>query len=114
MNNETIKAALIRAMHAFWQALAALVPAGVVITPAMIKALDWRILYVVLAWLATALLAAALSFIKSMAVGMPEVKLTETLYDLDNKVDPDEAEDEDEDEAIYDEGFYEDEEEGDM
>lgn len=90
------KTALVRAMHTFWQTLAALVPAGIVITPAMIKELDWSVLYVVAAWLATALIASIFSFIKSMAVGTPEAQLTETLYDLDNEVDPDEEEDEEE------------------
>lgn len=92
MDKKVWKAALIRAMHAFWQTLAAVLPVGVVVTPAMIKELDWSILYVVLAWLATALIAAVFSFIKSMAAGMPEVQLEKTLYDLDNIADEEYAE----------------------
>ena len=92
MDKKVWKAALIRAMHAFWQTLAAVVPVGVVVTPAMIKELDWNILYVVLAWLATALIASVFSFIKSMAAGMPEVQLEKTLYDLDNIADEEYAE----------------------
>lgn len=67
------KKALIRALHTFWEALAATIPAGVIITADMIKAADWKnLLLTVAGWIATALIAAALSFIKSMAVGMPE------------------------------------------
>lgn len=65
--------ALIRALHTFWEALAATIPAGVIITADMIRAADWKnLLLTVAGWIATALIAAALSFIKSMAVGMPE------------------------------------------
>ena len=81
-DREYWKAALIRAMHAFWETLAAVVPVGVVVTPTMIKELDWSILYVVLAWLATALIAAVFSFIKSMAAGMPEVDAVQALKQL--------------------------------
>ena len=67
------KKALIRALHTFWEALAATIPAGVIITADMIKTADWKnLLLTVAGWIVTALLAAALSFIKSMAVGMPE------------------------------------------
>lgn len=84
MDKDLVKAALIRAIHAFWQALASVLPIGVVITPTMLKEADWSIALVVLAWLATALLAGVISFAKSMAVGVPEVALAKTLYDLDN------------------------------
>lgn len=73
-----------RAMHAFWQTLAAILPVGVVVTPKMIKEFDWSALLVVAAWLATALIAAILSFIKSVAAGMPETQLADTLYALEN------------------------------
>ena len=67
------KHALIRALHTFWEALAATIPAGVIITADMIKTANWKnLLLTVAGWIATALIAAALSFIKSMAVGMPE------------------------------------------
>ena len=67
------KHALIRALHTFWEALAATIPAGVIITADMIKTADWKnLLLTVAGWIVTALLAAALSFAKSLAVGMPE------------------------------------------
>lgn len=84
MDKDFVKAALIRAIHTFWQTLASLLPVGVVITPTMLKEADWSIVWVVLAWIATALLAGVISFIKSMAVGVPEAALAKTLYDLDN------------------------------
>ena len=66
MNKDFWKAALIRAMHTFWQTLAALLPVGVVVTPKMIKEFDWSVLLVALAWVLTALIAAVFSFIKSV------------------------------------------------
>lgn len=67
------KAALMRAIHAFWETLAASSPVGLVITVPMIREADWKYIGLsILAWLGTAVLAAILSFIKSMAVGMPE------------------------------------------
>ena len=70
---EPYRSALMRALHTFWESLAATSPAGLVITVPMIREADWR--YVCLAivgWIATAALAAVFSFVKSMAVGMPE------------------------------------------
>lgn len=84
MNKDFWKAALIRAMHTFWQTLAALLPVGVVVTPKMIKEFDWSVLLVALAWVLTALIAAVFSFIKSVAAGLPEVQLSDTLYALEN------------------------------
>lgn len=98
------KAALIRAIHAFWQTLAALLPVGVVVTPKMITELDWSILLIVLAWFLTALIAAVFSFIKSVAAGLPEVALADTLDALSN--DPESIEDEEEEE--YEDSFDED------
>lgn len=89
MNRDLLKAALIRAFHTFWQTLASLLPVGIVVTPAMLKDLDWSVAYVVLAWLATAFLAALFSFAKSMSAGLPEVQLADTLYALDNESDDD-------------------------
>lgn len=72
------KAALMRAIHAFWETLAAACPVGLVITVPMIRDADWKnIGWSVLAWLGTAVLAAVFSFIKSMAVGMPETTPTD-------------------------------------
>lgn len=68
-----VKSAIMRAIHAFWETLAATSPVGLVITVPMIREADWRTIGLsVLAWLGTAVLSAILSFIKSMAVGMPE------------------------------------------
>ena len=68
-----VKSALMRAIHAFWETLAATSPVGLVITVPMIREADWRTIGLsVLAWLGTAVLSAILSFVKSMAVGMPE------------------------------------------
>lgn len=75
---EWLRAALIRALHTFWQALAATVPAGVVITKEMIVSADWKgLALTVLGWLATALLAGLVSFLKSAAIGVPEVQIQE-------------------------------------
>ena len=74
-SKEWLRAALIRALHTFWQALAATVPAGVIITKEMIVSADWKgLALTVLGWLATALLAGLTSFIKSLAVGIPEAE----------------------------------------
>lgn len=74
-NKEWIRAALIRALHTVWEALAAMIPAGVVITREMIVNADWKgLALTVLGWIATALLAGLTSFIKSMAVGIPEAE----------------------------------------
>ena len=72
--SKTVKSALIRALHTFWETLAGSCPVGLVITVPMIREADWRALGLsILAWLGTALLAAVCSFIKSVAAGMPEV-----------------------------------------
>lgn len=68
-----VKSALMRAIHTFWETLAATCPVGLVITVPMIREADWKYIGLsILAWLGTAVLAAVFSFIKSMAVGMPE------------------------------------------
>lgn len=85
MNKEYWKAILMRAWHAVWETAGATLPASIVITPAMIEHFDCKIFLVVLAWAATALLAGVFSIVKSLAAGVPEVQLAQTLYDLDNK-----------------------------
>ena len=85
MNKEYWKAILMRAWHAIWETAGATLPASIIITPAMIEHFDCKVFYVVLAWAATALLAGVFSIIKSLAAGVPEVQLAQTLYDLDNK-----------------------------
>lgn len=73
-----IKSALMRAIHTFWETLAASSPVGLVITVPMIREADWKYIGLsVLAWLGTAILAAVFSFVKSMAVGMPEATPTD-------------------------------------
>lgn len=67
------KKALIRALHTFWQTLAATAPVGIKITADQITNADFKqIALSILAWIGTAVLAGVFSFIKSMAVGMPE------------------------------------------
>lgn len=72
--NTFIKATLIRAIRTTCQALASMLPAGMVITPAMIQALDWSIVYVILAWLGTGLLAGVAAVLTAIATGLPEAE----------------------------------------
>ena len=95
MNKHFWKAALIRAIKTFAQAMVAQIGAGSV----GIVQFDW------VGALSVSAMAAVLSIFTSLA-GLPEVQLTETLYALDN--DPDE---EDEIEEVGD--GTEDDEEGD-
>lgn len=95
MNKNFWKAALIRAIKTFAQAMVAQIGAGSV----GIVQFDW------VGALSVSAMAAVLSIFTSLA-GLPEVQLTETLYALDN--DPDE---EDEIEEVGD--GIEDDEEGD-
>lgn len=70
---EPYRSALMRALHTFWETLAASSPAGLIITVPMIREADWGYIgLTILGWLATAALAGVFSFVKSMAVGMPE------------------------------------------
>ena len=63
----------IRALRTVAQTLSANLLVGVVITPAMIKSASFETLYVVIAWLATGLLAGVASILTSLATGLPEV-----------------------------------------
>lgn len=72
------KCAAIRALRTFCQALLSTIPAGATITPVMIQTLDWSFLYVIAAWVGTALLAAFLALVTSVATGLPEAE-----YDVD-------------------------------
>ena len=67
------KCAAIRALRTFCQSLLSTIPAGATITPVMIQTLDWSFLYVIAAWVGTALLAAFLALVASVATGLPEV-----------------------------------------
>ena len=67
------KAAGIRALKTVAQTLASTLPAGFVVTPVMVQNADLQIIYAVLAWLATGLLAGLISMLTSLA-GLPEVE----------------------------------------
>lgn len=77
MNREFWKAAGIRAFRTFLQVILAVWTAGQLITE-----VDWKFL------LLSAFSSAVYSLLTSILAGLPEVALTNTLYDLDN--DPDE------------------------
>jgi hypothetical protein len=95
MNAELLKAAWVRAYRSFFQALVAQIPAGFVITPAMIQYFKVGYIYVILAVIGNAALYGLASFVTCIVGGLPEVQLEQTLYDLDN--DPhNEEEDEEE------------------
>lgn len=84
MNKTFWKATAIRAIRTTCQALASMLPVGMVITPAMIQALDWSIIYVILAWLGTGILAGVASVLTSIGTGLPEAE-----YDVDEWEDDD-------------------------
>ena len=75
------KAALIRAAHTFFQAFIAAIPSSA----AVLSDVNWKLV------VSAATLAAVISLAKSVIIGLPEVKLSDTLYDLDN--DPFDEED---------------------
>lgn len=85
MTKEFWKAALIRAIKTFAQAMVAQIGAGSV----GIVQFDW------IGALSVSAMAAVLSIFTSLA-GLPEVQLSETIYALDNEPDED---DEDDDEV---------------
>lgn len=67
------KAALNRALRTVAQTLVGAVPTGAVVTVQMVKSVDLNALWAVIAWLATGLLAGAMSILTSIATGLPEV-----------------------------------------
>ena len=79
MDKTLIRASLIRALRSFLQAIVAQVPAGFVVTPAMIQYFQVGYLYVVLAVLINALIYGAVSFATCIIGGLPEVNATELL-----------------------------------
>lgn len=83
MNKEFWKAAGIRAIRTFLQVILAVWTAGQLITE-----VDWKFV------LLSAFSSAVYSLLTSILAGLPEVKLTDTLYALDN--DPYEDEEGDE------------------
>lgn len=95
MNKELVKAAWVRAYRSFLQALITQIPAGFVVTPAMIQYFKISYIYVILAIIANASLYGLAAFITGIVGGLPEVSLKNTLYALDNDPnDDDEVEDE--------------------
>lgn len=70
------KAASVRALKTVAQSLASTLPVGLIVTPVMIENASWSLLYVILAWLATGLLAGIASLLTSLS-GLPEVELEE-------------------------------------
>ena len=76
------KAALIRAAHTFFQAFIAAIPSSA----AVLSDVNWKLVF------SAAILAAVMSLAKSVVVGLPEVGLQQTLYDLDNDPEDDEEE----------------------
>lgn len=72
-NTSWWKAAGKRALRTLGQTLASQIPAGFIITPVMIQNANWSYLDVVIAWLATGLLAGVASLCTSLA-GLPEVE----------------------------------------
>ncbi len=88
MTREWIKAALIRAIKTFAQAMVAQIGAGSI----GIVQFDW------LPALSVSAMAAVLSLFTSIA-GLPEVQLQQTLYDLDNDPDEEDYEEDDDEEG---------------
>ena len=83
MTKEWIKAALVRAIKTFAQAMVAQIGAGSI----GIVQFDW------MPALSVSAMAAVLSVFTSIA-GLPEVQLQQTLYDLDNDPDEDQYDEE--------------------
>lgn len=94
MTEKLIKASLIRALYTACESLISTLPAGFVVTPVMIQSLDWSFLYVVLAWIATALFAGFCAFVRAVVAGLPEVEKDI----MDDEDFEDEEGDEDDDE----------------
>ena len=74
MDKLWFKCALNRALRTVCQSLASNLPIGFVVTPVMIQYADWTVVYVIIAWLLTGLLAGLSSFLTSLA-GLPEVEM---------------------------------------
>jgi len=74
MKKEFWKAAFIRALRTVAQNLASTLPVGLVITSDMVEKANWKVLYIIIAWLLTGLLGGVASLLTSIATGLPEVK----------------------------------------
>ena len=73
MSKKFWKAAVIRALRTFCQNLISTIPAGIVVTPVMVREFDISNIYVVGAWILTAGIAFVVSILNSIATGLPEV-----------------------------------------
>ena len=88
MNKTLLMASLTRAIRSFFQAIVAQIPAGFVITPAMLQYFQVGYVYVILAIFCNALLYAIVSFGTCIIGGLPEVEAgkvlgtgVQTIYD---------------------------------
>lgn len=73
-------AAFVRAGRTVCQNLVSTIPVGFAVTPVMLQELKWSYVYIVLAWLATGVLAGVTSILTSIAGGLPEVA---EVYEID-------------------------------
>ena len=77
-----LKANAIRAGKTFYQSLIGSIPATFVITPAMIQYFNISCVYIILAWIANALLTTFVCFASNRFHSLPEVELmTEDIPD---------------------------------
>lgn len=92
MGKDFWKAAFIRAGHTFAQTFIAMIPSSA----AVLSDVNWKVVF------SASVLAAVISLGKSIVVGLPEVALADTLYELDNEgeIDPGYDIEEDEDEEV--------------
>lgn len=93
MNRELLKAAWVRAYRSFLQGIVAQIPAGFVITPAMIQYFKVGYFYVIVAIICNSALYGFASFVTCIVGGLPEVNLQNTLYDLDNEPSDEDSDD---------------------
>lgn len=75
MNDAIVRASFVRALRTAIDYIIGSIPAGVVITPAMIESFDFHhTMIVVIAWLATGLLTCGTAFLLGIRSGLPEVE----------------------------------------
>lgn len=96
MNKELLKAAWVRAYRSFLQAIVAQIPAGFVITPAMIQYFKVGYFYVIVAIICNAALYGFASFVTCIVGGLPEVPMYHELVYEDPEEDSDDEDYEEE------------------